>query len=50
MKNGNKKSEKKSADYGVKKQLRGFGQVSMPKYNGQCKRAGTRDANEVHHK
>lgn len=44
------KKSKSSQGYGVKKNGKGFGQVSMPKYNGQCKKAGTRDANEVQHK
>lgn len=44
------KDTRKSADYGSKKQAKSFGQVSKVKYSGQCKKAGTRDANEVQHK
>ena len=40
----------KSADYGLKKQVKPFGLISNPTSNNQCKRAGTRDAREVQYK
>lgn len=42
--------DSKSPKFGQVKSAKAFGQVSTPKYNGQCKKAGTRDANEVQYK
>lgn len=49
-KNSSMGKGRKSADYGTQKQAKSFGQVSNPKSNNQCKKAGTYDAREVQHK
>ena len=45
-----KTKERKPADYGMKPKMNKFKTVIKPKYSGQCKRAGTADANDTKHK
>lgn len=42
--------ERKAADYGMKKTVKPFGQISKIKSNNQCKKCKTNDARDTKHK